>query len=278
MPAPSSKPPLPFFDFALPLIVKLPTVLLSELLLPTVLLAAIFYGLRWLGLLSISVYIGEVSFALFLGFCILAALRFNSLEFVRRLCRGRKTNPIFHLPHPIVEDSRKGETAARRAKRFCAIAVIETKAYTICYGLVFLGLYFVLLYFLRAYNPSSMKCEGSCEVFRFGIKSIGSGVIFDFFDAFHIELSNVRGGSIYFLTAAFLAKLVFAGLVLRIVTLYFSFRKRFRSVLRTSAITLDQEHVREALSKIDPKVLGPKRMYVFLPPWLRRQQKTGPVK
>lgn len=81
MPAPSSKPQLPFFDFALPLIVKLPTVLLSELLLPTVLLAAIFYGLRWLGLLSISVYAGEVSLALVLGFCVLAALRFNSLQF-----------------------------------------------------------------------------------------------------------------------------------------------------------------------------------------------------
>jgi hypothetical protein len=278
MPAPSSKPQLPFFDFALPLIVKLPTVLLSELLLPTVLLAAIFYGLRWLGLLSISVYAGEVSFALVLGFCVLAALRFNSLEFVRSLCRERKTNPIFHLPHPIVEDPRNGETATQRAKRFCAIAVIETKAYTICYGVVFLAVYFALLYFLRAYNPSSMKCDGSCEIFRFAVKSIGSGVLFDFFDAFRIELSNVRGESIYFLAAAFLAKLVFAGLVLRIVTLYFGFRKRFRSVLRTSPITLDEERVKEALSKIDPKVLGPRRMYVFLLPWLRRRQKIGSVK
>jgi hypothetical protein len=102
-----------------------------------------------------------------------------------------------------------------------------------------------------------LKCADSCEVLRFGVKSIGSGVLFDFFDAFHIELSDISGGSTYFLTAAFLAKLVFAGLVLRIVTLYFSFRKRFRPVLRTSAMSFDEQRLKEALSKIDPKILGP---------------------
>ena len=276
MSGPASKPQLPFWEFALPLIAKLPITLL-EFLLPTVLLAAIFYGLRMFGRLSLSVYAGETLFALLLAFCILAALRFNSLVFVRRLCRERKTNLIFEIPHPIVQDPQSGESSARRAKRLCAIAVIETKAYTICYGIVFIILYFILLYFLRAYDQSSMECRGSCEIIRFGVKSIGSGIVFDFFDAFQIELSDMKARSTYLLTASFLAKVVFTALVLRVVTLYFTFRKRFRSVLRTEAITLDEQRVKEVLRRFDPKVLGPKGIYMFLPPWLRRRQKTKPA-
>jgi hypothetical protein len=45
-----------------------------------------------------------------------------------------------------------------------------------------------------------------------------------------------------------LAKLVITGRVLRILTLYFSFRKRFRSVLRTSAKTFDETRLTEIQS------------------------------
>jgi hypothetical protein len=58
----------------------------------------------------------------------------------------------------------------------------------------------------------------------------------------------------------------------------FSFRKRFRPVLRTSAMSFDEQRLKEALSKIDPKILGPRGVYIFLPPWLRRRQKKGPDK
>jgi hypothetical protein len=212
-------------------------------LLPSVILAALFYGLRWAGVFSISVYVGETSFALILRFFIIAAPRFNSIGLVRRLCAERRTNPIFYIPHPIVEDLHERERPLKRVKKFCAIAFLETKTYTIAHGMTFVIFYFGLLYFLRGYNPPSLECTRSCEVFMFGIKSIGSGMLFDFFDAFHIKLSDIRNGSTYFLTAAFVAKIVFAGLVLRIITLYFSFRKRFRSVLRTSARTFDEKRL-----------------------------------
>jgi hypothetical protein len=54
--------------------------------------------------------------------------------------------------------------------------------------------------------------------------------------------------------------------------------KRFRPVLRTSAMSFDEQRLKEALSKIDPKILGPRGVYIFLPPWLRRRQKKGPDK
>ena len=161
---------LPLFDFATPLIVKLPVAFMSEFVPVAVILAVIFYGLRWLGLATTSVYVGKAAFALIFGFCLFAALQFNSIRSVRRLCATRKTNPMFIIPHPVVEDLRKADSPVTKAEKYCAIAFIETKAYTIAYGAMFILLYFGLLYFLFYYNPSSFTCRGSCEVFRFGVK------------------------------------------------------------------------------------------------------------
>lgn len=275
MPDHPVKPQLSVIDFSIPLLTKVPVVLLSEFLLPSVVLGAIFFGLRLFGLLSVSIYFGWASFALIFGFCIFAALRFNSVGFVRRLYAERRTNPVFRIPHPVVEDLKDGEPLLTRVKKLCAISLLETKAYTIAYGAVFITFYFFFLYFLRDYDRTALVCARSCEVFLFGVKSIGSGVLFDFFDAFHIELSDVANGSKYFLAVAFLAKLVFTGLVVRVVTLYFTFRKRFRSALRTSAMAFDETRLSDVHRTVDQTILGPRGIYFFLPPWLRPSKK-GP--
>lgn len=272
--APMTEPPpkkrLPLLDFTIPLIVKFPVVFMSNFVVIGAILITLFYLVRFFGLKSFSVYFGHLAFWLLLGFCIFYALKFNSLIFLRRFLAERNRNLVFFLPHPVVSDIDQTDGTPEKIKKICAIAILESKGYTIAYGLCFLVLYLIYLYYFKYYSPNSLACLRSCEVLLFGIKSIGSGIIFDFFDSFNIEISDIKGVSTLFLLSSFLAKLVFTGIVLRIITLYYSFRRRFRSVLREEALTHDAAQKRlESVRKSHPELLKLAPGSMLVPPWLR---------
>jgi hypothetical protein len=267
---------LPVWDFFIHLMGKVLFVTISYFLLLVLAAIAFFFALRWAGFQLTSTYFGKFAFVAAMTVCFLQALQFNSKRMIRYLCARRRVNKMFLYPHPVVRDVRESDNLSERVRRFCAIAVIEAKAITIAFGVTFLLFYLSLLYFLDKYDQASLSCKNECEIGWYWIKSIGSGPLFDFFEAFHIQLSNLEDGSFLFRTTSYLAKIASTLLVVQTFCVYFGFRRRFRWALRTSALSLgDPESV--VMLKNERSSLGPRGVYLLLPPWLRRnpQAKTA---
>jgi hypothetical protein len=256
-------------DFLIPLFTKLPIVLVSNFFLLSVTSATLFIALRWVGALNAATYVVKVFFLVALCFCIFAALRFNSKSFLRAMCAARKSSPIFLAPHPLVRSSKPEDTLNDKVRRLTAIALIEAKSYTIAYGTTFLILYIAYLYFIKHFSRNELSCKATCEVLLFAVKSIGSGIIFDFFDHFHINITDIDSHSISIEMLSFVSKLVFVGLVLRIITLYLNFRRRYSSVLRESPITREQLTTAEATYVQKHR---PSFSYIVVPPFLANRK------
>ena len=278
---------LPAWDFVIHLVSKLPVVVVSGFLVPSLAVLALFFLLRWGKFDRTAVYFGEFALIAAMGFCLIQGFGFNSRRMIRLMCIDRQ-QPMFRYRHPIVRDAVNGDTPSERMHRLCAIAVIEAKGYTIAFGVAFLLFYLVFLYFLRSYDPTSLHCTSDCAVGRYWIKSIGTGPMFDFFETFHIPISNVDDGSFLFRAVSYLAKIVSTLLILQTISVYFGFRRRFRWVLRGEALSAADPNsgLDEMLRDSD---LGPGKSFLLLPPWLKRRsrfrrpratrqdQKTKPV-
>ena len=266
---------LPLSDFLVHLLSKMVVVIVSGFLVPGLIAAGLFLGLRWAGFVATSVYFGQLAFAVALAFCLLEAAKFNSKLVIRRLCAERRTSKIFFYPHPIVRDAKDEDTLSQRVERFCAIAVIEAKGYTIAFGVAFLILYLGLLHFFREYDRGSLVCKTECDIFWYWVKSIGSGPLFDFFEAFHIQLSHIEDGSFFFRTTSYLAKIVSVLLVLQTICVYLGFRRRFRWVLRSSGLaTGDSEAGFDQMLKSERSAIGPGGIFMALPPWWRSKSRS----
>lgn len=263
---------LPVGDFVIHLVSKVSVVVVSGFLVPSLIVLALFFMLRWGKFDRIAFYLGEFALVVALGFCLIQGLGFNSKRTIWRICAARRRPaPLFLYRHPIVRDVEDGDTLSERVHRVCAMAVIEAKGYTIAFGVAFLLLYLVFLYFLRSYDPASLHCTGECAVGRYWIKSIGTGPMFDFFETFRIPLTNVDDGSYLFRTVSYLAKIVSTLLVLQTLFVYFGFRRRFRWVLRRKALGTADRGFDEMLKDGRP-VLGPGNSFLLLPPWLMRRR------
>jgi hypothetical protein len=171
-------------------------------------------------------------------FCTLYAIRLNSTGYLRTLCRRRNTAAVFKLPHPIVQDISETDTAPVRLRKISAIAIIESKLWSLTFGISVVAYYFTLLYILYIYNRSSFICKAPCQILLFGIKTIGSGLMFDFLDDFNIKISDVQSNSLYLSIVSFCTKCVVVAIVIRLFTLYFAFRKKYGSILRPFALTM----------------------------------------
>jgi hypothetical protein len=269
---------LPVGDFVIHLVSKISVVVVSGFLVPSLILLALFFMLRWGKFDRTAFYLGEFALVVALGFCLIQGFGFNSKRTIRRICAGRRqpTTPLFRYRHPIVRDAEDGDTLSERVHRVCAIAVIEAKGYTIAFGVAFLLLYLVFLYFLRNYDPASLRCTGECAVGRYWIKSIGTGPMFDFFETFRIPLTNVDDGSYLFRTVSYLAKIVSTLLVLQTLLVYFGYRRRFRWVLRREALgAADPNSGFDEMLKDGRPVLGPGNTFVLLPPWIMRRFRSN---
>jgi hypothetical protein len=264
-----------FFDYCLPLLVKLPVILTTGII-PILLFITVFSLLKLAHLMVASAYFGEIAFFITGVFLVYSSFSFNSKFMLRRIVRNDNNgdrNPLFIYPHPLIRGINNSDTSLTKIRKRTAIALIELKAYTFANGLCFIIMYFLFLFYMNSTFSDAMICTGDCQIYRYGVKSLGSGILFDFFDAFDIRVSNVTYVSFPVRIMSFVAKLVLVGLVIHVVTYYFTLKRRFKSELRSEALTPEK-----AKSEIEAARDGrtiPRTSYklVFLPPWLNRKNK-----
>jgi len=264
-----------FFDFCIPLLIKLPVVLTPNLI-PLLLFVSIFILLKLFHYPIAAAYFGEMVFFAVGLFLIYAAFKFNSKFVLRRIARNNsESNPLFIYPHPLIRSVTDSDTPRIRIRKRIAIALIELKAYTFANGFYFIIMYFLFLIYMHSVFPNAIRCTSDCQIYRYGMKSLGSGILFDFFDAFDIPVSNITAADVSpaVRIMSFVAKLVLVGLVIHVVAYYFTLKRRFKSELRVEALTQDEAKTELAALRKGRTIPRINYKLVILPPWLSRKNK-----
>jgi hypothetical protein len=101
------------WDFVIHLVGKLLVVVVSGFLVPSLIVLALFFVLRWGQFDRTAVYFGEFALIVALGFCLVQGFGFNSKRMIRRMCANRG-QPLFRYRHPIVRDALNGDTLSGR--------------------------------------------------------------------------------------------------------------------------------------------------------------------
>jgi hypothetical protein len=185
-----------FFDFCIPLFIKF-MVILTTNMIPISFLAAIFAFLEFVHVPFGAAYFGEMAFFVVSLFLIYTAFKFNSKFMLRKIARNKdQNNPLFYYPHPLIKNIATMDSSKIRMRKRIAIALIELKSYTFATGLYFIIIYFLFLAFMHHMLPNSIKCAGDCQIYRYGVKSLGGGIVFDFFDTFEIPVTDIKNSDV----------------------------------------------------------------------------------
>ncbi|QKC98270.1 hypothetical protein EB231_29195 [Mesorhizobium sp. NZP2298] len=163
----------------------------------------------------------------------------GSRKFLFYQWNNRDKLPLFTLPHPTVQNIPKLKMASQHRLANYALALMESKLWSLAYGICSIVYYFIFLYYVSYRIPDAIHCTERCNLLVYGAKTISSGIILDFIDYFDIEVSGVHTSK-WVSVVSFGAKLISSYVVIRLLVDYYSFRKRFRAVLRDEHVTTKQ--------------------------------------
>ncbi|MER9877950.1 hypothetical protein [Mesorhizobium sp. M0118] len=226
-------------DFFIPAIPKIPIVFFNNMLRFYIVFGAIYICISLAAYQNFSAYAGAVFLVVFMLISAVYSILIGSRKFLLHQWKSRNKLPLFRLPHPVIQNIPKLKMASKHRLAGYALVLMESRLWSLAYGICTIIYYFIFLYYVSYKFPDAIYCLERCNLLIYGAKTISSGIILDFIDYFDIEVSGVHTSK-WVSVVSFGSKLVSSYIVIRLLVDYYSFRKRFRTVLRDEHITTEQ--------------------------------------